>query len=63
MGLNYEEVCKIFGKERARLRKLGSPIGDLDLLIASICLRYDLTLLTDNIREFERVENLKILSE
>ncbi len=55
-----EEVCKIFGRERARLRKLGKPIGDLDLLIASTCLRYDLTLLTDDTREFERVENLKI---
>jgi len=55
-----EEVCKIFGRERARLRKLGKPIGDLDLLIASTCLRYDLTLLSDNIKEFERVENLKI---
>jgi len=56
-----EEACKIFGRERARLRKLGRPIGDLDLLIASTCLRYDLTLLTDNTKEFERVENLKIL--
>lgn len=56
-----EEVCKFFGRERARLRRLGKPIGDLDLLIASTCLRYDLTLLTDDTTEFERVENLKRL--
>jgi tRNA(fMet)-specific endonuclease VapC len=43
------------------LRKLGKPIGDFDLLIASTCLRNDLTLLTDNTGEFERVENLKML--
>jgi predicted nucleic acid-binding protein len=55
------EICKIFGRERARLRKEGKPIGDFDLLIASTCIRHELTLLSDNIREFERVENLKIL--
>jgi len=60
LGINGE-ICKIFGRERARLRKEGKPIGDLDLLIASTCLHHELTLLTDNIREFERVENLKIL--
>ena len=57
-----EEICKIFGRERARLRKLGRMIGDFDLLIASTCLCYDLILLTNNIKEFERVKNLKILS-
>jgi tRNA(fMet)-specific endonuclease VapC len=56
-----EEICKIFGRERAKLRKEGKLIGDLDLLIASTCLHHNLTLLTDNIREFERVESLKIL--
>ena len=60
MGINGE-ICKIFGRERARLRKEGKPIGDFDLLIASACLHHELTLLTDNIREFERVGNLKIL--
>jgi tRNA(fMet)-specific endonuclease VapC len=29
-----EEVCKIFAKERGRLRKQGNIIGDFDLLIA-----------------------------
>jgi predicted nucleic acid-binding protein len=62
LGIN-EEICKIFGRERARLRKSGKPIGDFDLLIASTCVCYDLILLTDNIKEFERVENLKILKE
>ena len=60
LGINGE-ICKIFGRERARLRKEGKPIGDFDLLIASTCLHHELTLLTDNIREFERVRNLRIL--
>ena len=49
-----------FWKRKSEIEKVRKTIGDLDLLIASTCLRYDLTLLTDNTREFERVENLKI---
>ena len=57
-----DEVCRVFGKERGRLRKQGNLIGDFDLLIASICLAHDLTLLTNNVRHFERVEGLRIVS-
>jgi len=57
-----EEVCKIFGKERGRLRRKGRMIGDFDLLIASTCLRHNLTLLTNNRRHYEAVEGLKIIS-
>ncbi len=60
LGINGG-ICKIFGRERARLRKEGKPIADLDLLIASTCLHHELTLLTNNIREFGRVRNLRIL--
>ena len=56
-----EEVCTIFGRERARLRELGRSIGDLDLLYASTCIRYDLTLLTDNTKAFASLEILKIV--
>lgn len=55
-----QEVCKIFGKERNKLRKEGNIIGDFDLLIASICLRHNLTLLTNNKTHFERIDSLKI---
>jgi len=56
------EVCKIFGKERNKLRKQGNIIGDFDLLIASICLRHNLTLLTNNKAHFGRIDSLKIIS-
>ncbi|MEA2052523.1 MAG: type II toxin-antitoxin system VapC family toxin [Euryarchaeota archaeon] len=56
-----EEISKKFGEQRAKLRKQGKLIGDFDLLIASTSLCYNLTLLTYNINEFEREENLKIL--
>jgi tRNA(fMet)-specific endonuclease VapC len=57
-----EEVTRIFGRERGRLRKLGRTVGDLDLLIAATALRHDLTLLSNNRRHFELVEKLQIFS-
>jgi tRNA(fMet)-specific endonuclease VapC len=61
LGLE-DEICKIFGKERGKLRKLKIVVGDFDLLIAATCLCYNLTLLTNNIRHFKMVEGLKIVS-
>ena len=56
LGLD-EGVDRIFGQERARLRQLGTPMSDLDLLIAATGLSYGLALLTSD-RDFERVANL-----
>ena len=57
-----EESCKIFGKERGRLRKEKKTIGDFDLLIASTSLYYNLTLLTNNKKHYQLVKNLNIFS-
>ena len=54
------EVCKIFGKERNKLRKQGNMIGDFDILIASICLKHNLILLTNNKKHFEKINALTI---
>lgn len=62
LGIN-EEICKVFGKEKERLRSKGELIGDFDLLIASTCLHYNIILLTDNIKHFQKVEKLTILSQ
>ncbi len=55
------DICKIFGKERGRLRAAGMIIGDFDLLIGATALQYDLTLLTNNRQHFERIEGLRIV--
>ena len=49
-----------YGKLRASLEKKGQPIGSLDMLIAAHALSLDMTLVTNNIKEFERVEGLKV---
>ena len=58
-----EEICQIFGRERGKLRKGRQIIGDFDLILAATCLRYNLTICTNNRREFVRVEGLRILSQ
>ena len=57
-----DEIAKIFGKERGGLRKKGELIDDFDLMIASTAIHYNLTVLTNNSKHFERVEGLKIIS-
>ena len=57
-----EDTCKIFGKERGRLRAAGLMSGDCDLLIGATALRHNLTLLTNNRRHSERIERLRMES-
>ena len=57
-----DATCRIFAGERRRLRTAGNTIGDFDLLIGSTALRHDLTLLTNNRRHFERLQDLNIIS-
>ena len=57
-----EETAKIFGRQRGKLRAGGLLIRDSDIWIAATALQYNLTLLTNNRRHFERVEDLRIES-
>ena len=57
-----DAICRIFARERSRLRASGTLIGDMDILIGSTALRHNLTLLTNNIRHFERLQELRIIS-
>ena len=49
-----------YGQVRTQLEKSGTPIGGLDLLIASHALSLGYVVVTDNEREFSRVEGLRI---
>lgn len=42
LGLD-EETCRLFGRERSRLRQVGRLPGDMDLLIGATALRHGLT--------------------
>lgn len=49
-----------YGKIRANLEKIGSPIGGMDMLIAAHAKSQKLILVTNNTKEFIRVNGLNI---
>ena len=49
-----------YGKIRAHLERQGTPIGPLDMLIAGHARAEDLILVTNNVKEFNRVPGLKV---
>ncbi len=49
-----------YGKIRKKLESKGTPIGPMDLLLASQATAYNLIFVTHNIKEFERIDNLRL---
>jgi len=59
--LAYDEMAaEAYGDIRFHLEKYGQPIGPLDVLIAAHALSKDLILVTNNDKEFKRIENLQV---
>jgi len=57
--VDYDFMASVeYGKIRAYLEKKGQDIGNMDMQIAGHALALDLVLVTNNTREFERVEGL-----
>jgi tRNA(fMet)-specific endonuclease VapC len=63
-GLNSipfdDNAALIYGPLRAMLERSGTPIGQLDSLIAAIAITHSLILVTHNTREFARIPNLRL---
>lgn len=55
-----DNVALVYGEIRAQLTALGTPIGPNDFQIAAIALANNLILVTHNVREFSRVNGLRI---
>jgi len=52
---------KRYAKEKVRLRKIGKPINDeFDLLIGVTSVENNLILVTDNVKDFERIADIRI---
>lgn len=49
-----------YGTLKAKLKKSGEIIGPIDMLLAAQALSKDLIFVTNNIGEFNRIENLKL---
>jgi tRNA(fMet)-specific endonuclease VapC len=50
----------IYAKEKARLRKKGIPLDDFDLLIGATAIANNLTLVTRNVSDFQRLKGIII---
>jgi len=56
-----EKAAMVYGVIRAELEKAGNPIGSMDMLIGAHAMSLDLTLVTNNTREFQKIKHLKVV--
>jgi tRNA(fMet)-specific endonuclease VapC len=55
-----EHSAALAAERYAQLRQRGTPVDDIDLLIAGIALEHGLVLVTRNRRHFDRIEGLTV---
>lgn len=52
-------IAKIAAEIDAKLLMSGTPVDTADVLIAATAIKYDLTLVTRNVRDFEKIKKVK----
>lgn len=57
-----ENAADHYGAIRASLEKAGTLVGAMDMLIAAHAKSCDATLVTNNLREFDRIKGLTLLN-
>ena len=50
----------LYAKEKARLRKSGTPLDDFDLLIGVTSVTHNLTMVTNNTDHFKRIKGITL---
>ncbi len=50
----------LYAKEKARLRKAGTPVDDFDLLIGVTAVTHGLTMVTNNTDHFKRINGIDL---
>ena len=59
--MNFDSLAaESYGKIRADLERAGKPIGPLDMMIAGHAKALGYVVVTNNTKEFGRVEGLKL---
>jgi len=60
--LEFDQTASvIFAQDKAALKRQGNLIADMDLMIASITKANGFSLVTNNGKHFDRIENLKLV--
>ena len=61
--INFDDTCaEKAGEIFATLKKKGMSLDVRDVMIAAVASTYDLTLITRNVKHFNRIEGLKVKS-
>ena len=58
--LPIDNAIETYGKNKAYLEKNGMSIDDFDLLIGSTATNYNLVMVTENTKHFERIPNIRL---
>lgn len=55
-----EAAALEFGRQKARLESQGTPVGDMDVIIASVAISLGGAVATANARDFRRINALQV---
>ena len=55
-----DSQSELYGKIRLELEKLGTPLGDMDMLIAAAALSSGAILVSHNIKHFSKIKGIKL---
>lgn len=55
-----DAAARIFGRLTAHLQSIGRPVGDMDVLIASVAVAHGEILVTDNRTHFDNIPGIRL---
>lgn len=61
-ALPLETKGDVYGKIKYALRKKGTPVDEFDMVIASQAVSEGLTVVTDNLKHFENMPDVKVVN-
>ncbi len=58
--LSIRDGLPVYAQQKARLRRVGRPVGEFDLLIGATAIAHNLILVTRNTRDFVNIETIRL---
>ena len=53
-------IFDLYAEEKAKLALAGTPTGEFDLLIGCTAVALDMTLVTQNVKDFQKIHDIRI---
>lgn len=58
--ITINSCLRLYAKEKAKLRRKGTPVAEFDLLIGATAVANNFTMVTRNRKHFEKISDIKI---